>query len=162
MRRRARRKRPSSRPRPRRRADLGPGRSGLDRKGEFAQDTVREARNAFPASPCSREVIRPGAMEDGEGARLGAHIEGAEAWFRERLRTLVEHRTVSPGATDRAPIRAGAEAALRIMQDAGAIAELVECSGTPSVLARFRHPEPRARIVVYNHLDVQPAERDGW
>jgi acetylornithine deacetylase/succinyl-diaminopimelate desuccinylase-like protein len=97
------------------------------------------------------------AIED-----LDARADESEPWFRERLRTLVEHRTVSPGKTDDAAIRAGAEAARRIMEEAGARVELVECRGTPSVLARFAHPEPKARIVVYNHLDVQPADPAGW
>lgn len=86
----------------------------------------------------------------------------SEPWFRAHLRTLVEHKTVSPGKTGDAEIRAGAEAAQRIMQEAGADAELVECSGTPSVLARFAHPQPVARVVIYNHLDVQPADPRRW
>lgn len=93
---------------------------------------------------------------------LGARVNAAEPWFREQLRTLVEHKTVSPGKTDDAPIRAGAAAARALMQGLGAQAELVECSGTPSVLAHFSHPEPKARIVVYNHLDVQPADASRW
>lgn len=88
--------------------------------------------------------------------------EGSESWFRERLRTLVEHPTVSPGATDPAPILAGAEAARAIMEEAGADARLVPSAGTPSVLGIFRHPSPKARIVVYNHLDVQPADPAVW
>jgi acetylornithine deacetylase/succinyl-diaminopimelate desuccinylase-like protein len=69
---------------------------------------------------------------------------------------------VSPGKTDDVAIRAGAAAARELMQSVGAHAELVESSGTPSVLARFTHPAPKARIVVYNHFDVQPAEGGVW
>ncbi|MCA9650476.1 MAG: M20/M25/M40 family metallo-hydrolase [Myxococcales bacterium] len=101
-------------------------------------------------------------MGESKVGTLVDEVEGSEPWFRERLRTLVEHKTVSPGATDDAAIRAGAHAALEIMKEAGAQAELVECSGTPSVLARFRHPSPRAHVVVYNHLDVQPADPSLW
>ncbi|MCA9705446.1 MAG: M20/M25/M40 family metallo-hydrolase [Myxococcales bacterium] len=93
---------------------------------------------------------------------LTARVQGAEPWFREHLRTLVEHKTISPGKTSDAEIRAGAETARRIMQEVGGQAELVECSGTPSVLARFPHPDPKARIVIYNHLDVQPADASVW
>ncbi|MEX1366364.1 MAG: M20/M25/M40 family metallo-hydrolase [Nannocystaceae bacterium] len=101
-------------------------------------------------------------MGNDKGDELSVKVEGSEPWFRERLRTLVEHKTVSPGMPDAAAIRAGADAALEIMREAGAQAELVECSGTPSVLAHFRHPSPRAHIVVYNHLDVQPADASLW
>lgn len=93
---------------------------------------------------------------------LSTRVSDAEPWFRERLRTLVEHKTISPGKTSDTDIRAGAEAAREIMAEAGAHAELVECEGTPSVLARFPHPDPKARIVIYNHLDVQPADPSGW
>jgi len=93
---------------------------------------------------------------------LNARVSGSEPWFREQLRTLVEHRTVSPGKTGDAEIRAGAEAARDLMRSMGADAELVECEGTPSVLGRFAHPDPKARLVVYNHLDVQPADTERW
>lgn len=93
---------------------------------------------------------------------LEGQVAAAEPWFRERLRTLVEHKTVSPGNPDKAAIRAGAEAAKAIMLDAGAEAELVECKGTPSVLAQFRHPQATRHIVIYNHLDVQPADASIW
>lgn len=93
---------------------------------------------------------------------LDTKVSEAEPWFRAQLRTLVEHKTVSPGKTGDAEIRAGAEAARRIMIEAGGETEVVECSGTPSVLARFSHPQPKARIVIYNHLDVQPADPDRW
>lgn len=93
---------------------------------------------------------------------LESYVSRSEPWFRERLQTLVEHRTISPGATSKAEIEAGARAAVELMQDAGAQAELVACSGTPSVLARFTHPAPRTKLVVYNHLDVQPADPSKW
>jgi len=93
---------------------------------------------------------------------LNTRVEQSEPWLRDRLRTLVEHKTISPGKTGDAEIRAGAEAAKVIMQEAGGDTELVECSGTPSVLARFRHPDAKAHIVVYNHLDVQPADASRW
>jgi acetylornithine deacetylase/succinyl-diaminopimelate desuccinylase-like protein len=101
-------------------------------------------------------------MASNEIEDLQERVSEAEPWFRQHLRTLVEHRTVSPGKTDDLAIRAGAAAAQHIMQAAGAQAELVECGGTPSVLARFAHPDPKARIVIYNHLDVQPADASGW
>ena len=131
-----------------------PGTPESERPGK--QGSLRADRSfSFPArcgSGTSRRVTDP------RFEQLRSYVDASEPWFREHLRALVEHRTVSPGAVDPAPIRAGAEAARAIMQEAGAQAELVECSGTPAVLARFSHPEPRARVVVYNHLDVQPAD----
>jgi acetylornithine deacetylase/succinyl-diaminopimelate desuccinylase-like protein len=95
-------------------------------------------------------------------AGLREYVDGSEPWFRTRIKTLVEHATVSPGKTDDRAIRAGAEAARDLMAEAGGDAELVECAGTPSVFAQFSHDKPRARVVVYNHLDVQPASPAQW
>jgi acetylornithine deacetylase/succinyl-diaminopimelate desuccinylase-like protein len=95
-------------------------------------------------------------------AGLGEFVQVSEGWFREHLEELVEHRTVSPGATDDRAIREGANAAREIFRAAGATAELVETSGTPAVFAQFKHPKAQAKVLVYNHLDVQPAEGPGW
>jgi acetylornithine deacetylase/succinyl-diaminopimelate desuccinylase-like protein len=105
-------------------------------------------------SPADPSIDAPPGLLD--------HVAASEPWFRSNLRTLVEHKTITPGATTDTEIRAGAEAACAIFREAGADAHLVECSGTPSVLARFAHPAPRARIVIYNHLDVQPADAANW
>ena len=86
----------------------------------------------------------------------------SEPWFRNRLKELVEHRTVSPGGQNFEDIREGAKAAARLIKECGAEVELVESAGTPSILGRFTHPNPRTRILVYNHLDVQPADPIGW
>jgi acetylornithine deacetylase/succinyl-diaminopimelate desuccinylase-like protein len=95
-------------------------------------------------------------------AGLDEDAEGSEAWFRQRLRTLVEQPTVSPGASDDREIRAGALAARELFEGIGAQAELVETRGTPTVIARLAHPQAHARLVVYNHLDVQPASGPAW
>jgi acetylornithine deacetylase/succinyl-diaminopimelate desuccinylase-like protein len=87
---------------------------------------------------------------------------GSEPWFREHLKLLVEHKTISPGRVDDRAILAGASAARDLMAEAGAQAELVATAGTPAILGHFGHERPRARVVVYNHFDVQPAEGIGW
>ena len=93
---------------------------------------------------------------------LKDQVSASEPWFREQLKTLVEHRTVSPGKTGDEEIVEGCKAALALMQASGAEAEIVETAGTPSILARFGHAVPRAKIVVYNHFDVQPADGRLW
>ena len=93
---------------------------------------------------------------------LDEFVQVSEPWFRQHLKQLVEHRTVSPGAVDDRAIREGAAAACEIFRTAGATAELVESRGTPSVLARFTHPKATTKVLVYNHLDVQPADPEGW
>jgi acetylornithine deacetylase/succinyl-diaminopimelate desuccinylase-like protein len=95
-------------------------------------------------------------------ALLDQHVQSAEPWFRASLRTLVEHRTVSPGGGHEAEIRRGAEAARDLIRAAGGEAELLETGGTPAVFGGFPSPGAKARILVYNHLDVQPADLDTW
>jgi acetylornithine deacetylase/succinyl-diaminopimelate desuccinylase-like protein len=93
---------------------------------------------------------------------LQSFVDGSEPWFREKLKLLVEQKTISPGSSDPAPIVAGARVALDLMKACGAEAHLVECGGTPSIIGEFRHPNPKARIVIYNHFDVQPADASVW
>jgi acetylornithine deacetylase/succinyl-diaminopimelate desuccinylase-like protein len=88
--------------------------------------------------------------------------ERSEPWFRERLEVLVGHRTISPGGGNDAAILAGAQAAVGMMAEAGAAAELVPTRGTPGILGRFAHDQPRLRVLIYNHFDVQPADEAAW
>jgi acetylornithine deacetylase/succinyl-diaminopimelate desuccinylase-like protein len=94
--------------------------------------------------------------------RLTDLLQTSEPWFREQLRMLVEHPTVSPGKTGDEDIIAGAEAARALFESCGAQARIAPTTGTPSVIGHFSHPNPRAKILVYNHLDVQPADADNW
>lgn len=114
-------------------------------------------------------MITLSVMESGTAPRaatplpnLDEYVRSSEPWFRDNLKTLVECPTVSPGASDDREIRAGISAAGEILRSSGAEIDVVECKGTPSILARIRHPQPRMRVLVYNHLDVQPAESAGW
>ncbi|PRQ03268.1 hypothetical protein ENSA5_17530 [Enhygromyxa salina] len=93
---------------------------------------------------------------------LPTFVADSEPWFRDTLRTLVEQPTISPGVTDPSAILAGVEVARAVMGEAGAEVEIVPSGGTPAVIGRFGHPAPKARIVIYNHFDVQPATAANW
>jgi acetylornithine deacetylase/succinyl-diaminopimelate desuccinylase-like protein len=95
-------------------------------------------------------------------ADLSTFVTESEPWFRSSLRTLVEQPTISPGSTDPKPILEGVAVAAELMRAHGAEVEVVPSSGTPAILGRFAHPAPKARIVVYNHFDVQPATAENW
>ena len=97
-----------------------------------------------------------------EPALLDRYAAESEPWFRRTLGTLVEHATVSPGGGREADIRRGAEAARDAIRELGGTAELVETSGTPAVVGGFDAPRARATALVYNHLDVQPADLSTW
>jgi acetylornithine deacetylase/succinyl-diaminopimelate desuccinylase-like protein len=93
---------------------------------------------------------------------LDLHVAASEPWFRECLRTLVEIPTVSPGGGHEDDIRRGAEAARDMIRDLGGEAELIETGGTPAVVGGFAPENARASILIYNHLDVQPADLATW
>jgi len=93
---------------------------------------------------------------------LPAFVAESEPWFRRTLQTLVEQATISPGSSDPAPIVAGVEVAAEVVRSSGAEVEIVASGGTPALIARFAHPAPKARIVIYNHFDVQPADASKW
>lgn len=93
---------------------------------------------------------------------LPRFISDSEPWFRAALQRLVEQPTISPGVGDPAAILAGVEVAREVMQASGAEVEVVPSRGTPALLGRFAHPAAKARIVIYNHYDVQPATAANW
>ncbi len=93
---------------------------------------------------------------------LPSFVDGSEPWFRDQLKLLVEQKTISPGMTSDAPFVAGAAVARDVMRACGAEATIVECAGTPSIVGVFASPSPKARIVIYNHFDVQPADATMW
>src|SRR5688572_957245 len=97
-----------------------------------------------------------------EPAQLVSYAAESEPWFRASLRTLVEHPTVSPGGGQEAEIRRGAEAARDLVRSLDGEADLIETGGTPAVFGGFPNPGARTQVVVYNHLDVQPADLDTW
>jgi acetylornithine deacetylase/succinyl-diaminopimelate desuccinylase-like protein len=93
---------------------------------------------------------------------FSAYAANSEPWFREQLGALVAHATISPGRGDDRAILAGARAARDLMETCGAQVRMLDTAGTPSILGRFPHPQPRAHIVIYNHFDVQPAAPEIW
>jgi acetylornithine deacetylase/succinyl-diaminopimelate desuccinylase-like protein len=90
-----------------------------------------------------------------------AWAEGHRSFFEDRLRTLVELPTVSADPTRGPETEACAEAALALVRHFGGTASLLRVAGKPYVHARFGNPG-RPSVLVYNHLDVQPADEPEW
>jgi len=90
-----------------------------------------------------------------------AWAEGHRAFFEERLRTLVELPTISMDPSRGPEMEACAEAALAVIRHLGGTATLLRAGGKPYVHGRFGDPRG-ASVLVYNHLDVQPAEEPEW
>ena len=89
-----------------------------------------------------------------------AWAEGHRTFFEDRLRTLVELPTVSADLARTPEAEACAEAALALIRHFGGTASLLRVGGRPYVHGRFGDPG-RPSVLIYNHLDVQPADEPG-
>jgi acetylornithine deacetylase/succinyl-diaminopimelate desuccinylase-like protein len=97
-------------------------------------------------------------------AVLTQFAERLRSDYERGLRELVEIPTISSDPQHRADIRRGAVAAVRLVQAAGGRARVVRTTGHPVVVGDFPAPAGAPTVVLYNHLDVQPADRagEGW
>ena len=93
---------------------------------------------------------------------LRARIQSFRPEFEEKLATLVGHASVSMSADHGKQVRACAEAAAGYLEKEGAEARVVETKGHPIVLAQSVVDPKFPTVTIYNHLDVQPADREGW
>lgn len=94
---------------------------------------------------------------------LEQKIEAQRPAFEAALRTLVELPSVSPQAAQhRADIERCAEAAMAMLREAGAKdARIVPTGGLPAVVGCIGDDPSAPTVTIYNHLDVQPADREG-
>ena len=90
-----------------------------------------------------------------------AWAEGHRSFFEDQLRTLVELPTLSMDPARAPEAEACAEAALALIRHFGGSATLLRVGGKPYVHGRFGDPG-RPSVLVYNHLDVQPADEPEW
>jgi acetylornithine deacetylase/succinyl-diaminopimelate desuccinylase-like protein len=87
--------------------------------------------------------------------------------YESQLRTLVEIPTVSAQRERKPDIKRGVDAAVALLREAGADATVLvpdASDGNAIVHGRLVVDPSAPTVTVYNHLDVQPADRakDGW
>ncbi len=99
-------------------------------------------------------------------ARDLTHLQGAinklRREFADKLATLVGLPSVSMEPGHHPDVRRCAEAACGFLREMGAQAELIETKGLPLVLGRVIQDPAFPTVTIYNHLDVQPADPEGW
>jgi acetylornithine deacetylase/succinyl-diaminopimelate desuccinylase-like protein len=102
-------------------------------------------------------------MKDGFSREdLKSYAASERGEFEKVLGEIVEIPTVSVEPDRKAEVHRGAEYAVRLLESAGAKAELIETKGHPIVYGRFDRGADLPTVTVYNHLDVQPAEGPDW
>ncbi|MFQ5791415.1 MAG: M20/M25/M40 family metallo-hydrolase [Acidobacteriota bacterium] len=83
--------------------------------------------------------------------------------YEDTLRDLVEIPSISADPEHGGDVRCVADHASSLLSDMGAEARVIQTEGNPLVHATFHRDTSYPTVTVYNHLDVQPAERaEGW
>jgi acetylornithine deacetylase/succinyl-diaminopimelate desuccinylase-like protein len=83
--------------------------------------------------------------------------------YESELKQMVDIPSVSSDPERQPDIQKMAEAAIAILNSAGAKAQILKTDGNPVVLGEFAADVSGCRTVtVYNHLDVQPADAEDW
>ncbi len=94
--------------------------------------------------------------------RLNGYIRSARKPFESMLQRLVEIPSVSADAAHKKDVEASANLAANLLKQAGAQVKLVQTPGHPLVIGRLGEDADHATVLLYNHLDVQPAGKEGW
>lgn len=103
-------------------------------------------------------------MKDLSRASLEAYARRARPAYERWLKRLVEIPTVSSDPCHAGDCVRGAEAAAELVTSLGGRARVVKTAGLPLLVGEFAGPQGAPTLTLYNHLDVQPADREaeGW
>lgn len=94
--------------------------------------------------------------------QLDTDIGNLRQEFADKLAALVGIPSVSMQPERRDDVHRCASLACSYLREAGAEAETIETKGLPIVLGKMRRDPAWPTVTVYNHLDVQPADGEGW
>jgi acetylornithine deacetylase/succinyl-diaminopimelate desuccinylase-like protein len=95
---------------------------------------------------------------------LAVYAERVRPEYERWLKRLVEIPTVSSDPSRRADVARGTAVASELIRSLGGRARVVRTGGHPLLVGALPGPRGAPSITLYNHLDVQPAdrEREGW
>jgi acetylornithine deacetylase/succinyl-diaminopimelate desuccinylase-like protein len=94
--------------------------------------------------------------------KLNAFIQKSRKPFEAALKNLVEIPTVSSDPAHRQDIESAAQLTAGIFAEFGARTEYVKTDGHPMVIGIMGEQSTNPTVLIYNHLDVQPADEDEW
>lgn len=97
-----------------------------------------------------------------ETAAIHSYIEQIRPEFERHLKEIVDIPSVSMDPTNHADIQRMAMTAVKLLQSIGAKAEVVETRGNPVVYGEIFVNQKYPTVLLYNHLDVQPADASEW
>lgn len=93
---------------------------------------------------------------------MDSYIKTVKPRFEHLLAEMVEMPSVSMDPARAADLRKTAKLAVQVLKDVGAEACLVETKGYPVVEGGWTTGKHHPTVLVYNHLDVQPAQEPEW
>ena len=126
------------------------------------RNTGPPATAATPPAPASTRKRERTMKTETELPGLSAYIESTRAEFEARLKELVDIPSVSMDPGRKADMAKTAEAATRALKEIGARAEVIATRGNPVVFGELIAGADKPTVLVYNHLDVQPADAADW
>lgn len=95
-------------------------------------------------------------------SELNAFVEKSRSIFEQELKQWVDIPSISADPAFRSDIKRMAEAAAQLLSQKGAQAEVLATAGNPLVYGSFHFGDDVPTVLVYNHLDVQPADGSDW
>lgn len=97
-----------------------------------------------------------------DSKNLETYIADSKKAFEANLKKLVDIPSVSMLPENKADIRKLAETTKALLIEFGARAEIYETKGNPVIAAEFHSDKSHPTVLIYNHMDVQPADPEEW
>lgn len=98
----------------------------------------------------------------GRDRTMDPYIKATRPSFEHMLAEMVELPSISMDPARAADMRKTAKLAVQLLKEVGAEARLVETKGYPVVEGGWTTGKHHPTVLVYNHLDVQPAQEPEW
>jgi acetylornithine deacetylase/succinyl-diaminopimelate desuccinylase-like protein len=93
---------------------------------------------------------------------LQAYAASVRADYEAVLKRMVEIPSVSVEPERKPDIERTAQAAVELLRSIGATAEAIKTAGNPVVYGEILTDPSHQTVLIYNHLDVQPADPSEW
>lgn len=94
--------------------------------------------------------------------QLDAYVGETRPKFEDLLGRMVEIPSISMDPAKASDIRRMADLGLHVLTDLGAKGQIVETGGYPIVSGGWMTGANHPTVIIYNHLDVQPAQEPEW
>lgn len=99
---------------------------------------------------------------DSQTSQLVQYVSDSRKTYEADLKSLVDIAGVSMDPERKPEILRTADSAEALIKRMGGNAEIVQTSGNPVVVGSFPETPGAPTVLVYNHLDVQPADATEW